>query len=564
LKPAAALAAALAVPAVLVLCAGGAAGREVTHENVTIRVEESPISRAPSLFFMPARFTVTNRGEERSLALTIRGRGYGYRSDFSCVSSVRMKLPPGETSLEIPHLRSSYYSVVEVHLDGERVEDRLGGISSHHGYGSVAVLRVGLKPPPAKPTSSPGPRRRYAYHRATAVDLTPDQLPRHWQCYLGMRGVLLLDTGKALELGPAQKRAINTWVTCGGGALVLSGDGGTGAARSLGLTLGEPVGGYRRCLTGVVRLATEKEALAYTYSKAQSMSNRGVQPRKLGLLHGGNTTSSSVRPAADGESDIFAGLHEIPRLGYALLSILLAAIIGPANLVFLRRKRKAALIYLTAPLLALLGMASLGLYALLRDGLEVKSNEIAVLLHDQRSGRGAAIQSRALFAGMAPGDGAVYDTEVAALPFTRRSAAGVTVSTDWSDSQHLAGGWVRGRELCGVSTVAPVRVRMGVRVKRLSDGNVEVVNELSSAVKRAWARLPDGSCWRSDRVEPGGRARMLRARSEPRFGDGNFRSALHRLGWRVLAEAEGLPYLQTGGLKARKLKARYLYVGVNN
>jgi hypothetical protein len=276
---------------------------------------------------------------------------------------------------------------------------------------------------------------------------------------------------------------------------------------------------------------------------------------------------------------LFDGLHRIPVVGYSVLAVLLAVVIGPLNLWLLWRRRRGALFYLTAPALAVAGMVVLGIYSVLDEGLGVKANEDLVLIHDLGTGEGLMVQARGLYAGLAVG-ALEYPAATLAIPHrTYRGDLPDYLETDISRGRTLVAGWVRSREESGVLTFTPVRVRLGLTVGRGPDGTPYLENGLPHAVSWAMVRVAepddDGSpaiLFARD-VAPGARAALtaddsVLSETRRRFGRRRSRALspptldLPAMDWRVCAVVEDLPYREGGGVEVERLTSRAFYVSL--
>ncbi len=537
-------------------------------------VQELPWAESNSAY-VPVQLVFSNHTQKTyAIGLTAQIRG-GVES----VAHLRFELPPGGRRVELPLLRPGRYGRVDyvISVDGSPSE-RLSFEGAHFGYANeLAVVHVGRGRERLAGTLASSGASSTGRLEVEHLPTPAERLPRTWLAYAGLQGVVVLDAASRIE--PAQRRALADWVRFGGGALWIYADdtdAARDAAEGMGLTPGarvvsvpgSPTVGLD-CLTGTV-LATDIDAL-------DTIGVAGV-----GSLHRVRRTGvSDLLRVHQGEDhygryhsnvpnalrSLLEGLHRVPATGFCFLSVTLAILIGPVNLLVLRRRRRLALFYVTAPLLAGAGMLLLAGYSLVAEGLGVKVHERALLLHDLGSGDGMAYRARGIYAGFLGGELA-FPAETAALPFrSERERQSIRLEEDWSRGHALLAGFVPSRTPAGLFTATPVRVRMGLRVERDPDGQpVRIHNELSHAVTRAWVRIVDGAgrprLAAAGPIAPGESAPVG---TGPATSEWNNEGALFHfsmLEWEVIATVEGLPYLEDGGLGGRRLSADYLYVGI--
>jgi hypothetical protein len=426
-----------------------------------------------------------------------------------------------------------------------------------------------------------------------------------------------------VELLSGDRRiALRRWVHLGGGTLWLHGTDHARAAARLGLDLGSreragdtwvyASGTGRAILTpGLNAFAKRnKSAIEDIVSEAAGSPSGGLAapaapspitgPAATALLlvelERGRTRAGLYQPAIrmnTGASPatglgydafdkrievalegITEGLHDVPRLGYVLISLLLAVIIGPVNFLVLRHRRRPAFFYLTAPLLGLGGMTMLLGYTLLDEGVSLKRRHLAVLLHDPATGRGAAYEAHGTFGGILPPRNIEYPVETAVAPFYEMdpipSHGAQRLVTVWSPAQRLARGWTRSRDTSAFLTVTPERVRMGMTVRTdPSTGEVTVDNGLTATAEWVYARLEDeeggSSLMTTAEVAPGQNAVMEtagRQTSAARIFAVPFLD-LDAMDWEVVARMEGLPHLRDDQLGGEVVSRRLWYVALS-
>jgi hypothetical protein len=259
---------------------------------------------------------------------------------------------------------------------------------------------------------------------------------------------------------------------------------------------------------------------------------------------------------------LLQGLHDVPRVGYILISFFLAFLIGPLNLIILRLKRRLALFYVTAPLIAAIGMAALLGYTILDEGLVLKRKSVSVMLHDPPSGRAAVYQAHATFGGLTTRRKPVYPVEAAVVPFMDDSVGTGTMSfvTNWTSAQKLSSGWIASRKQRGLLTATPTKVRMAMTLS-VDGKKVSVTNGLTSAARVVSARIDPG-----DGADPEYYiARDVKAGATVRLKPSKEivdvpLLYLDRMDWTIAAQMEGLPHLEDEVLGGDVLHERFYYV----
>jgi hypothetical protein len=562
--------------------------------------------------YEPIQLTILNKKKKHTLSIAASEESflsYGMGSSKG-VSTIDVALPLGETRVELPVLRAdaSYFNV-SVAVDGRSN----GNLSFSGGSGPVdgtvpTVLVIGRGYESGESSLAGAIEAMDDLDALHTEQLPPGSTSRFWQSYAGIPAIVAIRTVDAMQLGADQRTALSRWVRFGGGTLWLHGEDHEGALASLGLFAGS----VRRtgelvelgCMCGTVLLTRDLETLADDWfaaiqdsitvsggvitgpsvsipeyervmtvaydalaraalfdGKARWMLSNDYTYTTGPYRHSGHV--GAVRHHLDRLLD---GLHDVPRVGYILISFLLAFLIGPLNLVILRLKRRLALFYVTAPLIAGLGMAALLAYTILDEGLVLKRKTTSVMLHDPATGKAAVYQAHATFGGLTSRSKPVYPVETVVVPFMVDDASTSMTSfvTDWTSAQRLSSGWVASRKVRGVLTATPAKVRMSMSLS--VDGKVvSVTNGLTSAAKVVAARIDpgDGSdpgYYIARDVKPGATVRM---KPSEQVVDVPL-LYVDRMDWTIAAQMEGLPHLEDESLGGDVLRERFYYVAVQH
>ena len=144
------------------------------------------------------------------------------------------------------------------------------------------------------------------------------------------------------------------------------------------------------------------------------------------------------------------GVGAAPVFSFMLLGTLFAIVIGPLNYLLLGRIQRLSMLLLTVPAGALLVTLCLFLYALLTDGLGVRSRVRSYTMLDQRSGQMASWSRQTYFASIAPSRGLKFPEDATVFPLEQRpeDVAYQSRALDWEpDGQRLKAGFISSRSL---------------------------------------------------------------------------------------------------------------------
>jgi hypothetical protein len=162
---------------------------------------------------------------------------------------------------------------------------------------------------------------------------------------------------------------------------------------------------------------------------------------------------------------LIPGVGAIPVMAFVLLITLFAILIGPVNYFVVWRRRQLYLLVLTIPAIAFLTSASLFGYAMIADGFGVQSRLRSFTLLDQYSKTAVSYNRISLYAGIVPSAGLKFSPETAVFPVWPDHGCLESGSVDWTETQHLARGWLRSRTPAQFETISvrPERARIDIR-----------------------------------------------------------------------------------------------------
>ncbi len=200
-----------------------------------------------------------------------------------------------------------------------------------------------------------------------------------------------------------------------------------------------------------------------------------------------------------------------PVRGLFLLMLTFAVVIGPVNYVALARRKKRIWLWWTAPAIAAVASLAVFGYALLAEGWQASVRAETMTILDENERRATTVGLTAFYAPLTPSDGLRfgYDTEVRPQLPARYGyygysglTGGAARTIDWTEDQHLAGGWVTARVPAhfAVRKSEPRRERLTVRRE---GSEITVVNGLGAEIKQLWWAEPDGRVYSAENLQAG-------------------------------------------------------------
>jgi hypothetical protein len=217
-----------------------------------------------------------------------------------------------------------------------------------------------------------------------------------------------------------------------------------------------------------------------------------------------------------------------PVRGLFLLMLSFAVVIGPVNYVVLARRKKRIWLWWTAPAIAAVASLAVFGYAMLAEGWQASVRAEVMTILDENARRATTVGLTAFYAPLTPSDGLrfSYDTEVAPqLPVRYGSygfsnsglTGGASRTIDWTEDQHLAGGWVTARVPAHFVVRKSELRRERLNVRREGSA-ITVVNGLGAEIKQLWWAEPDGRVYSAENLQAGAGASLkltdLRTRGE--------------------------------------------------
>jgi hypothetical protein len=217
-----------------------------------------------------------------------------------------------------------------------------------------------------------------------------------------------------------------------------------------------------------------------------------------------------------------------PVRGLFLLMLLFAVVIGPVNYMLLARRKKRIWLWWTAPAIAAVASLAVFSYAMLAEGWQASARAEVLTILDENARRATTVGLTAFYAPLTPSDGLrfSYDTEVTQqLALRGRDYAfvgpggtgGASRTIDWTEDQHLAGGWITARVPAHFIVRKSESRRERLNVRR-EGGKITVVNGLGAEIKRLWWAERNGRVYSVQNVQAGAAAPLklteMRTRGE--------------------------------------------------
>lgn len=269
------------------------------------------------------------------------------------------------------------------------------------------------------------------------------------------------------------------------------------------------------------------------------------------------------------------GLGAIPHRIFALLLLGFALLIGPANFVWVRTRKRPVLLLITIPVIALVSSVTLLGYGVLVQGLDIKVASATVSLLDSRLHRSASIEKRIVFAGLSP-DGLRPDPGTSVHPIGSMTGGIVgpqrlQLSIERTPELLLGGDFIPARTSVTQVLVSERAARGRLEVARVPEG-LKVTNSLGASLVRVVARDAAGEWYVLTRplgkgesavLEPSDASSLSLMLEEPfralRQGNGNHAGLPNAC---FVARTTSAPFRDDCGLELNELQGTHTLLGV--
>jgi len=256
-------------------------------------------------------------------------------------------------------------------------------------------------------------------------------------------------------------------------------------------------------------------------------------PQRVGL--------STLHPNNHFWDFLIPGVGLAPVTEFCILITLFAVGIGPVNYFLLRRWKKLHLLMFTVPGGAAAVTLLLMLYAVVSDGLGVRTRVRSVTCIDQRTGNAACWARLSYYAGLAPSGGLVFSPDVAVIPleptafnpFVGRSRPRREVVLAADGTQQLVSGWLPSRTPTQLLTIRSRRTRARLEVAPAANkpGRWTLTNRLGVRIEQVLVCTEQGKYGWAAGVEPDERVELQPIDSAVALKRLQERCRAQRLGW---------------------------------
>lgn len=199
------------------------------------------------------------------------------------------------------------------------------------------------------------------------------------------------------------------------------------------------------------------------------------------------------------------------------LSILFAIFLGPVNILWLKRKKRMILIFLTVPVISFFLCFSLASYYYVFESsvLNIKRNTLIYL--NEKNNKAVTLADYCVFSAASNSEGMRFSDSTSVLPMdTNRRRNGIhnNIGSIILDSgQHFANGWIRARTLRNLklSSVESVRERIQVTYE---NNSCKVMNGLGEDIEEIYLLSKANELFRGNSI-PAGKTGVLTKDKSP-------------------------------------------------
>jgi len=475
--------------------------RTVEIESLRITIDsEWSVQAAPG--YSPVRFDIMNLGDDRTIEIFGQGSRW-WSTGYSGSSQIHqtLRLRPGDRlrlTISMPVFGDNENVAFQIREHGRTLQAfNYSGFQSNKSPAESAALIVADPASPLGPMAAGWTREipRSAYYGARGATpprldfiLDPARLPFSWLGYTSVRAVFI-GPMEWSQLAAVQKEALLTWTACGGDFMFVDGDLNTllpdAGIRPAGMAEGD--GDVARYYFG--RIHFLKSADVNAKGLADTLSTTRALPEDSVRALPANRSPDWFSFPERGFRLPIPGVEGVPVRSYMAILIVFSVLIGPANYVFLWRKRRQVLLVLTAPLISALFIAVLAGYAAIGEGFGIRGRAETFTLLDQTTKRAATRASVSLYAaGMAPWNGLRFPRELAIYPIgVNGRGSHERESLELTELQQFTSGIARARAPSNFEEIGFRTAR-----ERLSfnptGGSIAVVNGLGANVLQLFYR----------------------------------------------------------------------------
>lgn len=525
--------------------------------DLDVRVLPDP-TVSSSHGYVEHRVSITNRSKTDAHHVEMWLGGDHHRPGHHLRRLSRQVLVPAATTVEVSLLQPAvglYSNELQLLIDRRKRETlhgiHLGGHprERHYGAAPVIVLSRGV---------SGGTRDmlRQAIEKATTpagashwggtppvgdllvrVEKDVAQWSTNWLAYTALDGIVL--TPREMQAMPAAVAdAIWSWTQAGGTLVVL---GQVQLPQAWRQWSGEPPVDPRHRIHNIgFGQCWQVEPDAFSqwndvqWAALYDQIQTGGQP--WNGHHYNIESANAVFPVVENLA--------IPVRTMLGVMVAFAVLVGPINLLVLGKIKRRIWLLWTTPTAALLLSGAVVATAVIAEGGDVHARTEVVTVLDQIDRRASTIGWIAFYSPFTPRGGAMFDTNTELNLLVERNhwnGEGRASDLDWTQGQHLAGGWIAARIPSHFQIRKSEMRRERLAISRDDDGNIHVVNGLGAAIDHLSVADEHGIVHEVKNVQPGARA-TLRSTNEKVVAHADVLSTeIYRRDWPRLLEVSRRP-----------------------
>lgn len=473
----AAAAAVLAAVVFLLARLGAAVRSDVPPSAGDVTVRAIPVWEGDTVHgYVEYRFAVRNYSKKHPHEVTIslpHEGGYGYGA-LSRVSRSAVVGPDMTLTLSVPQMALELAGAdASVLIDGEKGEPVQMSFPSHgpmhrsHKDQCVVLLSRETR-------HTPHLQGQEKLELAPAQEAVGRWSP-NWLAYSRYDGIVV--AGREVDaMSPQVRLAIARYVECGGSLLVVgpvempirfSGAEGLAAAHGAHDVV------FGRCLlSGTSVTATT----VHIFSRSVRGTGRPWQ-----------TVSDAVHA-----HERFPVVEDIsvPVRGMLALMLAFVVVIGPVNILVLGRKRMRIWLFVTVPAISLATCGLVFGYSLVSEGITGRYRTLSLTVLDENTNRATTIGWTAFYSPLTPRRGLHFSYQTELTPqlrhyyYGRSGQSGARRTVDWTEDQHLVGGWLQARIPAHFKIRKSENRRERLTVRKGDDGRLKVVNGFGVRIRR--------------------------------------------------------------------------------
>jgi hypothetical protein len=253
------------------------------------------------------------------------------------------------------------------------------------------------------------------------------------------------------------------------------------------------------------------------------------------------------------------GIDGPPVRSYLGILILFSLLIGPANYLWLLRKRRQILFVLTAPLLSALFILLLSGYAFIGEGFGIIGRIESFTLLDQKTNHAATRATVSMYAGgMGPGNGMQFSRNVAIYPLGLDGCGSRDQQMlELTNLQQFSAGLAKARAPINFEEIAFRPARERLNFHRTNEG-ITVVNALGATIARLAYRAGGRVFTLASSLKPGEKA-ILQPASPSIFPDQFFSQIQNEPVY--MAWLESSPFIEIGAPEVKERNSLHMVMG---